>query len=401
MTSALSGAAAPRAPHRIDQIDSLRCLAMTMVIAQHCRLLPVGWTGVWLFFVISGFVVTSSLLARAANGAPGERLIQFYGRRAARILPIYMLYAVLGALWSAAQTGAFEWRPFLSLVFFYNDFETVFGRAYYQHFPSGHLWTVSIEMQFYLFFGLAFVLLPRRVLVPGLTTLLVLVPVLRLMAGVLLARQGVGAENSAFAIYTASVLQFDSFALGALLALHGDKLLKPGMALRLFWAGLGALALFCASYALVNAMQLGETGLGCLRNIISGILFGQHREVFVYSAVALASAGVIAATASGHAPWAGLTKQPLFQMIGRCSYGGYVYHMIWVDLALLLIAPESRDASPLGVGQRLLTFAIAYPLTVAMAHLSFVHLEQPIMAAAGARLKRRRTARSRALTPVA
>src|SRR5580704_5953950 len=50
----------------IGEIDGLRCFAMTGVVAGHCSLM-LGWVGVWLFFVISGFVVTKSLRQRIAE----------------------------------------------------------------------------------------------------------------------------------------------------------------------------------------------------------------------------------------------------------------------------------------------------------------------------------------------
>ena len=53
----------------ISEVDALRCMAMTGVVAMHCRLLPFGWTGVWLFYVISGFAITSSLLASGRRPA--------------------------------------------------------------------------------------------------------------------------------------------------------------------------------------------------------------------------------------------------------------------------------------------------------------------------------------------
>ena len=49
---------------RIAEIDGLRAVAMTLVIAQHCGLAPFGWTGVWLFFVISGYVISRNFMRR-------------------------------------------------------------------------------------------------------------------------------------------------------------------------------------------------------------------------------------------------------------------------------------------------------------------------------------------------
>ena len=98
-TAALGPAAKPASTAgigRIGQIDALRAFAMTAVIAQHCGILPFGWLGVWLFFVISGFVVTESLMARKDISGIGRRLFQFYVRRIARIWPIYLIFLCCG-----------------------------------------------------------------------------------------------------------------------------------------------------------------------------------------------------------------------------------------------------------------------------------------------------------------
>ena len=85
----------------VSEVDALRCLAMSGVVAQHCGLLPIGWTGVWLFYVISGFAITSSLLS--SERSPHSRLFlvrNFYARRCLRIWPLY--FAFVGANMVAA-----------------------------------------------------------------------------------------------------------------------------------------------------------------------------------------------------------------------------------------------------------------------------------------------------------
>src|ERR1700722_3987577 len=87
--------ATPATTGYVSELDALRGLAMTWVVAQHCKLLPFGWTGVWLFFVISGFAITSSLLA--SDRTPHSRLFlvrNFYARRCLRIWPLYFLFVL-------------------------------------------------------------------------------------------------------------------------------------------------------------------------------------------------------------------------------------------------------------------------------------------------------------------
>ena len=53
---------------RIAAIDGLRALALLLVTAQHCGLMPLGWTGVWLFYVLSGFVIARNFELGAYTG---------------------------------------------------------------------------------------------------------------------------------------------------------------------------------------------------------------------------------------------------------------------------------------------------------------------------------------------
>jgi peptidoglycan/LPS O-acetylase OafA/YrhL len=371
---------------RLDEIDSLRALAMTAVVAEHCRILPFGWIGVWLFFVISGFVVTTSLLSRPKE-APHSLLRHFYARRAARILPIYLGYVVVGLFVSGLAVGHPEWSPFASLVLFYNNIQSAFGVGTFQAFPVAHLWTISVEMQFYLLFGVAFAFMPRRPLQILLIGLLLVGPILRLLAGDWLTRTGVAPLRAAFAVYILPGLHFDSFAAGALLALAASRWRRPAWAGGLLLAGSLGLGAYVLVYVLINHAH-GAAGLAMFRNVISGILFGQGRQVWLYSAVAAMSVGVLALTLTGAAPWSALTRNPLLQAVGRASYGGYVYHALSVRLIgeplHRLIHPSAGMAPKLTFGA--VEFALALFATVILSLASYRWVEQPIITAANRRL---------------
>jgi peptidoglycan/LPS O-acetylase OafA/YrhL len=375
-----------RGSGRLDEVDALRAVAMTAVIAEHCRILPCGWIGVWLFFVISGFVVTTSLMSRPA-GEPAALLTGFYARRAARILPIYLGYVLAGLAVSGLAVGHPEWSPFASFVLFYNNVQSAFGVGTLKAFPVAHLWTISVEMQFYLLFGFAFVFLPRRPLQAVLISLLFVAPALRFLGGEWLSRAGYTPLRAAFAIYTFPGMHFDSFAAGALLALGSSRWRRPAWAARLLLAGGLLVGAYALAYGLVNRAE-GAGGLGMFRNIISGILFGQQRQVWLYSAVAALSAGGLAMTLTGAAPWSAITRSPLLQAVGRASYGGYVYHALCVKLIRppleALIHPAAGMASKLAFGA--MEFTLALSTTVIISLASYRWVEQPIIAAAGRRL---------------
>lgn len=358
---------------RIGAIDSLRAFAMTAVVAQHCGLLPFGWTGVWLFFVISGYVVT--LTATGASAARGRRgLARFYARRAARILPVYYGYVGIGLALVVLAGQAVDPQTALSLFAFVNNVAMIAGRGEIAGWPTGHLWTISVEMQFYLLYGLGLFWGSRRVLLGALA--LAVTPLLRAAAAAWLSARGWTAGDAAYAIYAGPLLHQDAFAAGALLAFASRAGLLERLARPLALLGVAALAGYALTYVWVDHAVLGTRGIDSLRNVVSGVLFGQGREVFLYSALNAAAAGLVALAATRDRLVERLLRPAALRRIGAISYGAYVWHALAITLVgtALATAPGLSGAQG-SLAFRLALFAFSYALTIAVAELSFRSLE--------------------------
>jgi peptidoglycan/LPS O-acetylase OafA/YrhL len=149
----------PRAQRRAD-IQGLRAVAVLAVVAAHAGLpLPGGFAGVDVFFVVSGYVIGSLLLREASDGGT-VRLRTFYGRRARRLLPALAVAVVASIAVAIVVLDPYEAQP---TAFATSLWSSVFvANAYlYRHvgyFDAGldttnpflHLWSLSVEEQFYL-----------------------------------------------------------------------------------------------------------------------------------------------------------------------------------------------------------------------------------------------------------
>ena len=371
-------------PGRISAIDAMRALAMTAVVAEHSKLLSFGWSGVWLFYVISGFVVTGTLMKGRATETAGRALGNFYARRALRIVPIYALVVAIGFLATLASGGPARIDTLASLVFFYNNFALAAGYGNFPAFDVGNLWTISVEMQFYAMYGLLFILCERRLVVLLLMALIVLCPFGRWLYGSYLLARHVAPDQAAFAIYSSSILQFDAFAAGCLLALYRARL-SMKVAWRLIAAGVAAMTSYCMTYVLVNIAH-GDRGVAIFRNVISGILFGQHREVFVYMPFVILAAGLVCLVVVRPPP--NLKLLTVLAAIGEISYGGYIYHVTilrWAGFLGSLLHPSGAAVFLV----RGAVFAVAMTLTISLAWLSYKNLERPLISFGGRLLRGR------------
>jgi len=167
----------------MPQLDGLRFLAIAGVMIQHnWRPGPMPWifgrldyaeTGVRLFFVLSGFLITGILLRgrAAATVAATSRLStlrNFYVRRFLRIFPVY--YATLLAVVLLDISPARQIWPWL--VTYTTNIYIWHRVAWIGHL--GHLWTLAVEEQFYIVWPWLVLFLPRRLLRPILGCLIVL-----------------------------------------------------------------------------------------------------------------------------------------------------------------------------------------------------------------------------------
>jgi peptidoglycan/LPS O-acetylase OafA/YrhL len=340
-------------------LDGLRALAVSGVMAFHAGVLPGGFLGVDLFFVLSGFLI-SSLLAEELERDGGLRLGRFWSRRLRRLTPALLL-GLLGAAayahWLARPVELLRIRnDALSALFYVSNWQALrASQDYWELFqhpsPLLHTWSLGIEGQFYLLWPL-----------------------------VLLGLRRWASCAWGTIAFIAAALAAASAVTMALLAADGDGLARAfyGTDSRAMPLLLGA-SLACAARALRGpvtpgvrrARELGAwlalLGSAALWALLAGHDPLLYRGGFLTQAL-LAGALVVAASAREPGPLGRALAWGPLVWLGRISYGLYLWH--WpVYLALDVGLPG------LGTAPRLLA-KLGLSLLVAVA--SFHLFEQPV-----------------------
>ena len=144
------------------EIDGLRAVAVLAVILHHLspRLLPGGYLGVDVFFVISGFVITGSLAQRPASGL-GDLMLSFYGRRIRRLLPALLVCVLITAVAlclvnpEPGQMLGVGWRSLFGVSnLILHKLAVDYFRPAAELNPFTQTWSLGVEEQFYLLFPL-------------------------------------------------------------------------------------------------------------------------------------------------------------------------------------------------------------------------------------------------------
>jgi peptidoglycan/LPS O-acetylase OafA/YrhL len=360
---------APLLPH-VPALDGIRALAVAGVVLYHAGVawMPGGFLGVDVFFVLSGFLITSLLLAeRRATGRIDLR--RFWIRRARRLLPAAFLViaaSVLAAAVLAPGDLARTRGDALASLVYANNWHQVLGdHSYFAAFerPSLllHLWSLAVEEQFYLLWPLAlgFCLsqLGRRG--AAWVTLAAVIASAALMA--VLFEPGRDPSR----VYFGTDTHASGLLIGALLA---------------FAWPLGRLREPRRRSASIVLDAGGALALGVLLFALTG---WADYDAFVYQGglalIAVVTAVLVAAAAHPTTQTARALGVAPLVWIGRRSYGIYLWH--WPVMAL------SRPGVDLDWPRPLLVLA-QIAATVALAAASYRWVEQPLRTGTGQRALR-------------
>lgn len=326
------------AGQQIPSLNGLRAVSVTIVLLSHfvsAKLFP-GGLGVYIFFVISGFLITRLLLA---EGKETGRLSlpKFYARRAVRLLPVVVVYtiAVLG-LYALMQSPIHWIEPAGALFYFANYVYApiVEGSAATQ-MPFVPLWSLSIEEHFYFLLPAALVLLKRRP--DRILWLMGLVCVACFGYRLAVALLHPELVNTRF-FYYRTECRLDSLAYGVALAAlceipWGRRLLQRLANTATLVAGL-----------LVLAVSL----------LVRDEFF---RQTLRYSIQGLAIAGIICAVVfrGGIAPW--VLNLPAVRFVGVLSYSLYVWSLMAETLVGNAHLPRPLEIGALFLSSFVLAFA--------------------------------------------
>lgn len=378
-------AAIEKSSARIPELDGIRGIAILLVIVWHYAIgplldLPLGpvagaavrslsltWSGVDLFFVLSGFLIGGILLDH--REAPGY-FKAFFARRACRILPLYFLCMALFAALSLGSSPlgrnpGLDWllagpMPAWSYLTFTQNIAMALRGDLGAH-ALAVTWSLGVEEQFYLLLPLVVRFVPRRLLPAAFALLTAVGPLLRIA-------QGQRFEEPRFVLMPCHL---DALMLGVLCAWlmrrEGSRRWLAGHRGLLYsaLAVLAAGALFTSfrphPFAAVNVYPWRYTWLAAMF------------ACFLLIAVIEGSEGM----REGRGPVSALTRNRALHWLGGLAYGLYMIHQTVLGLGHgLLLGQEPRLARGVDLAVTLGAAAVSVGLALA----SWRWLEKPILA---------------------
>lgn len=328
---------------RILQIQGLRALAALLVTIFHARLVPGGFIGVDIFYVISGYLITG-LILREIEKTGTLDLQAFYQRRIKRLLPtsVFVLFvtAIVGMFVLPAITRDALGRDLFAAATYISNYLFAWWQNDYQNLnatpsPFIHYWSLAVEEQFYVVWPIFILIVSRygkRAVLYGVAAS----SALSLLLSIYQTQ-----TSPIWAFYSLPTRAWE-LGIGALLLFIPDKFWKNRF---IPWVGLIGIA--------ASALKFDENtafpGINALLPVAS-------------------TAVLIGSIAIWPRAFNDLSNNRVSQWLGSISYPLYLWH--WPALVL----PSSALGRPLRVRERI--FCIF--LTIVLAHLTSKYIEQPI-----------------------
>ena len=328
---------------RILQIQGLRALAALLVTIFHARLLPGGFIGVDIFYVISGFLITG-LILREIESTGKLDLQSFYQRRIKRLLPtsVFVLFvtAIVGMFVLPVITRDALGRDLFAAATYISNYLFAWWENDYQNLdatpsPFIHYWSLAVEEQFYIVWPVFILFLSRygkRAIFRGIAV----TTFLSLLLSIYQTQ-----TSPIWAFYSLPTRAWE-LGFGSLLLFVPETVWKNRF---IPWFGVIGIAIACFRFDENTAFP----GINALLPVVS-------------------TAVLIGSIAIWPRAFNDLSNNRISQWLGAISYPLYLWH--WPALVL----PSSALGRPLRIRERL--FCIV--LTIVLAHFTSKYIEQPI-----------------------
>lgn len=334
------------------ELDGLRAIAVLLVIFFHAGINPFsgGFVGVDVFFVISGYLITTIILSEKGRGV--FSLVDFYERRARRILPplFLIMFASLPAAWAWMlpsdlkdfSRSIIATSVFASNIFFWR--ESGYWDVDNELKPLIHTWSLSVEEQYYLLFPLYLMLMWRfrRRWIFG---------TLMLIAGLSLILAEYGSIYFPTSTFYLLPTRGWELAIGAIIAFY-TLYRRADFSLRSYNA------------ATNNALSL--LGLSCIGYAV--VTFDKATPFpGIYAVVPTIGTGLVIFFASPKTLVGRVLSAKILVGMGLISYSAYLWHQPLFAFARHISVVEPND--------KIFMFLIA--LSIVLAYLSWKYVEVP------------------------
>jgi peptidoglycan/LPS O-acetylase OafA/YrhL len=362
------------ATERLPQLDGVRGIAILLVLLWHyafgfwgavepgtlpyyvLRLLSLTWSGVDLFFVLSGFLLGGLLL----DNLKANNLFQvFYTRRFFRIVPLYVLILSLGVLLYPQHPQRSD--GILPSLAWYSFTQNIWIGLNGWNMLLAQTWSLAVEEQFYLFLPFLIWVTPLKRLCSVLVGLILLAPALRI--GLVLLEPGRSALTQTHVLFPC---RMDALLIGVLVAhlirsqryaqwlMHNVNLLYAALASTLLWP-------------LIAIMR--DWGRGVPGN--------WQTETFGFSLLALLYACfLLIAVSERRGPISWLTRLAPLRRLGVRAYCIYLIHLLVPQYVFRAIGHQfSRQ-----VATDWLLLALCVLLVLVIAEISWRYFEKPLIA---------------------
>jgi len=357
-----------------DALDGVRGVAILFVLARHLIVINQSintplyiiaravhnalFSGVDIFFALSGFLITRILL-RTVDDPHFFR--SFYARRALRIFPLY--YGVLLVLFACTRPLHIDWagQQWRLLTYTNRLFQSRHSPDWSFFFNSRvslvNFWSLHIEEQFYMLWPLLVFLIraPRRLLAAALA-----ISAAALALRIVLPHYGFPLPY----LYASLITRMDSLLIGAALAIALQTRFHA-LALRLATPlFLGATLLFALDYTL---------------QLFPATANNQLLYPLEFTLLALGATGLIAMCLKTRSRTAHLLRNPFLRFFGRYSYGLYVFHSVLPALGLQAVYRAIQRRIHPSIAANLINALFELGVTVAIAMLSYHLFEMPFL----------------------